>query len=439
MKKTLISLVIVIIIALGALKIVMNLSWPDRPAPHDADLAIERIELPPEDNAYTYFNAATNTFYWPTNATLIADYLEGKTVATRLITDILDRNTSTLASIQEGIARRKCVTPAVRGLEAPTPEIRPWLNIGKVLMVKTRYHRLAGQHVQATETCILLLQFGDLLQQNPESLIQHLTGIAIRGFGLTQAQELARDPHLPSAELSRLSATLAKLSPSAPGLARAIKTEYQMVADTIDQFHNGAYGTAELTRLVDHKPSLSTKRKRLSPYLLQPNATKETFANYYREVIANIPLPHSQMKSFDIEKAFGLNKSQARQVLRLNTIGRLFYALFPLGVNKMLQNRCRADCDLAATQIIVACRQYQQERHNLPDHLEALVPAYLAAIPTDPFDGQPFRYNAAQKIIYSVGQDLQDSGGSTQVPEGTIATQPSARRWEANDAVYEIE
>lgn len=66
--------------------------------------------------------------------------------------------------------------------------------------------------------------------------------------------------------------------------------------------------------------------------------------------------------------------------------------LLPLGVPGVLAVCSPATCHLPATQ-------------------EALVPDYLSAVPRDPFDGQPFRYSAEKRIVYSVGENLTDDGG----------------------------
>jgi hypothetical protein len=47
----------------------------------------------------------------------------------------------------------------------------------------------------------------------------------------------------------------------------------------------------------------------------------------------------------------------------------------------------------------------------MPSSLEELGPQYLKEVPLDPFDGQPIRYSPEKAIIYSVGDDLIDSGG----------------------------
>ena len=48
---------------------------------------------------------------------------------------------------------------------------------------------------------------------------------------------------------------------------------------------------------------------------------------------------------------------------------------------------------------------------ELPATLDALVPKYISAVPRDPFDGKPLRYDSKKKIVYSVGYNLKDDGG----------------------------
>ena len=68
-----------------------------------------------------------------------------------------------------------------------------------------------------------------------------------------------------------------------------------------------------------------------------------------------------------------------------------------------------------------------------------LVPDELEAVPLDPFDGRPFRYDAKRRIVYSVGKNLVDDGGSSLRLEGSASDPESRRRWNAEDAVYRIE
>ncbi len=83
----------------------------------------------------------------------------------------------------------------------------------------------------------------------------------------------------------------------------------------------------------------------------------------------------------------------------------------------------QADCEAALRTAIVGCAV---ERHRLahagrlPDSLAELVPAFLAEVPVDPFDGQPLRYHRTNDscVVYSVGPNREDDDGAKQPPAG---------------------
>ena len=55
---------------------------------------------------------------------------------------------------------------------------------------------------------------------------------------------------------------------------------------------------------------------------------------------------------------------------------------------------------------------YKKANGGLPKTLDELVPTYLEAVPADPADGKPIRYSMQKKIVYSIGSDREDGGGS---------------------------
>ena len=77
--------------------------------------------------------------------------------------------------------------------------------------------------------------------------------------------------------------------------------------------------------------------------------------------------------------------------------------------------------------------------NELPDSLESLVPKYINTIPLDPYDGLPFKYSKSKAIVYSVGKDLKDSGGSTELPADDKSSNDYDKQWNAQDIVFKIE
>lgn len=93
--------------------------------------------------------------------------------------------------------------------------------------------------------------------------------------------------------------------------------------------------------------------------------------------------------------------------------GLLTRLLWPaLARTIQLDTRCTADA--LAAQTAIAVERYRLAEGRLPESMENLVPAYMEAVPKDPFDGRRLRYFSREKgfVVYSVGDDLTDNGGA---------------------------
>jgi hypothetical protein len=77
-------------------------------------------------------------------------------------------------------------------------------------------------------------------------------------------------------------------------------------------------------------------------------------------------------------------------------------------------HRCQAELRCAV--VMLALERYRRANNRWPDFLTDLVPAYLPAIPLDPYDGIPLRYRRLDDgvVIYSVGPDGKDNGGNVE-------------------------
>jgi hypothetical protein len=90
-----------------------------------------------------------------------------------------------------------------------------------------------------------------------------------------------------------------------------------------------------------------------------------------------------------------------------------FGALFAPAGEKALAAAERAEATELCARVAVAMTRYRLDHGTLPARLDQLVPAYLDAIPVDPYDGNPLRLTTADdsSIIYSIGPDGVDNGG----------------------------
>lgn len=78
----------------------------------------------------------------------------------------------------------------------------------------------------------------------------------------------------------------------------------------------------------------------------------------------------------------------------------------------------RQEAKLLSLDAAIAAELYRRDHGELPKSLEDLVPDYLAAVPTDPFNGEPVRYvvNENDFVIYGLGEDLNDDLGAIEEP-----------------------
>jgi len=110
-----------------------------------------------------------------------------------------------------------------------------------------------------------------------------------------------------------------------------------------------------------------------------------------------------------------------------NSIGRVLSQslLTAIDISKQQEKKCNTDMLVSVTQILYAMKAYKIDTGRLLVNLTDLVPKYVKSLPEDPYDGKPMKYNPGKNILYSVGVDGADQGGSegadwTKMPNPTF-------------------
>jgi len=106
--------------------------------------------------------------------------------------------------------------------------------------------------------------------------------------------------------------------------------------------------------------------------------------------------------------------------------GGLMTKLLMPALLRTFQLEMRKVADRGVARTALAVERYRLAEGELPKALDELVPTYLDAVPTDPFDGQALRYSLLAKgyVVYSIGEDGSDDGGAerdreNRHPDGT--------------------
>jgi hypothetical protein len=141
----------------------------------------------------------------------------------------------------------------------------------------------------------------------------------------------------------------------------------------------------------------------------------------YRDALAFIDLMQDLINAMDLPNPERLAAFKAVQE-SINAGGRggtLTGIIWPIRTY-LLNIDVRHLAHLRTTQTALAVERYRLAEGRLPKSLDNLVPSCIEAIPTDPFDGNPLKYRVRQSgyVVYSVGEDLTDEGGTERGTQG---------------------
>jgi hypothetical protein len=103
-----------------------------------------------------------------------------------------------------------------------------------------------------------------------------------------------------------------------------------------------------------------------------------------------------------------------------------------LASTKVAPTYHRDRADLRCAMVMLAVERYRRVNNHWPEAMTDLIPAYLAKIPLDPFDGAPLRYRRLDDgvVIYSVGPDGTDNGGKLAKDPMKDGTDRGFRLWD---------
>jgi hypothetical protein len=394
----------------------------DIPAVEDHGLGTEPAVLAADKNASPLLMDTTNVWVKPPG--WVQEWtLAGTNWDAAGASNLVAANAAFFARMDQALARESFQSPIRKKFADLMPWVHPYRDMGRLLKVKSEWHRRRGEMAPAVDSAVKLVLLGHLIQSGSGSLIEFLVGDAVQNMGLDQV--LAVGLVLDSPESVRvLGKLLDSYRDDSAGLESALRGEYRMESEALDLLARGDLTLMEMAAESD-APPLSLKsgawmprwlRQGLIRLMLHPNRTKQRFADYEAEMIWGCSAP--------LQKAFGpiaaKRRAHAREfeaggVARLmhrNPAGLILLEFMLPAKDVVREKVAEAECKAGGVRLVLALRAYELEKSAWPDKLEALVPDYLPALPRDPYDGAPsFRYAPSKRLVYAVGPDFKDDGG----------------------------
>jgi hypothetical protein len=321
-------------------------------------------------------------------------------------------NKKALELLHAGAAIDNCRYPVdlSLGAEAMLPDLSSFKDSTKLLSVEAILHedgdpRLAARSIASAFGLARSLE-------NEPVLVSQLVRVACQGLALSTLERLMSRTDFTDEQLGDLSeAVVEAQAPSA--WSRAFVGERCMVLAMLRQ---PPAQVADAFSILNGRPPKSNIDGHLRHFALAlhrysglTDRSTIIFLDLMEDYIEATRIPPDGRREA-IDTIAARCKAASESDLLLGHIMAPLWRIDQINLRRISR--------LRAAQVALTIQGYRLAAGELPDTLADLVPAWLDAVPKDPFDGNDLRYKKLERgfVVYSIGQDLSDDGGKEKGP-----------------------
>lgn len=425
MKRILIIMVVIGVLIVAGVLFTVHRWKKDEPVPDDTDLQLDRPIIPAELNAFTYLEQTAGKVYWPDEKSeMIRNHIAEKIWRNKTIVPLLEKNKDVFELFDKAVACEHLQLPEVTDVSAYLPYFSRWRKITNLRLLSALNTYRGKEEAQAFEEVISVLRFGHLMEGSESVFTSYLVGTAIKEQALATFRRMIPRSTLSPGELVEHAEFLNAFRVDTGNLQDTFRAQYAFIVSSLNNILAGRFPLADLVPGIDGSRSPSQFALGL---MVQKNKTRRLFIETFRKQLENAGRSYAAMDLFHQPVYRDPVNTMTSLLLTENGLGKVLHHESLSTINAVLTRKCRLNVSVAGTRIMIAMKAYEEKHGGLPQTLADLVPDFLLSIPPDDFDGLPFRYNPEKKIIYSIGEDLNDS-------QNNGGNEPS----ETDDIVYVI-
>jgi hypothetical protein len=329
----------------------------------------------------------------------------------KLVAEYLSDNAESLRLLHQAASMKSCRYPIdlTNGVRTLMPHLGSARQAARLFELESIQYTEEQQPRPAVESVVASLDASRSLNQEP-TLISYLVLVACQDITLDSLERILNRMSLTDAQLTKLAAAIQE-SENQQAFTRAFAGERCMHVDVFQGLRTGKLSLRDIYGSSGND-SFSIRfviAVYSSTGLLQLDQ-REYLDVMERYVKATQLLPPESLAAFDTVN------DKLEHLTRWRILSRL---LLP-SLSRLAIKAGRGDAKIRDAQAALAVEGYRLANGNLPNQLSDVVPAFLPAVPSDPFDGKPLRYKTLAKgyMVYSVGDDRVDNGGTEKDSEG---------------------
>jgi hypothetical protein len=291
--------------------------------------------------------------------------------------------------------RARFPTRFEEGITMRLPHVQNQRTVVQLLALESAVRLHRGRPDEAAESVLAMFAAARSLEQEP-ILISQMVRMALDGKARERLAWLLSAGALDDEQLARFDAELAMC-------------DYQAAS------RRGLLGERCLGIQVFANPALLDPQT--APVVKVLGLTRAGDEALYLQIMAEM-IAAAENTGIARTQAAADTDAQIRR-LAAQTSAKLRFPITLLMVPALTSfaetvNRNEAHRD--ATRLAVAIERFRLSQGRPPSTLDELVPKYSESLPSDPFDGASLRYrvDADEYVVYSVGSNLADDGGSSE-------------------------
>ena len=269
-----------------------------------------------------------------------------------------------------------------------------------------------GNYGEAVDDILALLKLGAVVRAEP-TLVAQLTAMAIEGTSFGAVRIALPAEGITSELAQQLVEYVGRADLKAP-FADSFSGEGMFGLEWFDGVRegrgtNGFFGSVYGSVFA-------------RPWL---NMDEETYVNTIQRFaeIAQLPYYEALPHALEIEQ-------DTADLPRTRIFSRPFLRSLVHSFAGSIECEARHEAMLDLMSIGISVEQYRATTGNYPATLDAISSSLGGNVPVDPFTGQPYRYEPSDTsfLLYSVGPDLTDDGGTPGSRTGDIVWRGQEKR-----------
>ena len=355
------------------------------------------------------------------------------------VAELLQNQDSLYVAMDQICELPHCQAPAMSGPQDKRPDLMPLVRLVRLRMLAMQ-HAVRQQdgdtamgHIKAS------LRLANMVENDANGFLPLLLGMIMYAIVEKQMGDLLSADLLDADQLLELQKVLQQganaeaLQNALWGECRYMLGSQELVLDVME----GRITPEEAWPGIDSSALDVTDNwfsKALTRWSYMPNLSRLLVHDSFAQLVKRCGQPVSeweQTRHFEEPGLLGV-------ILLPNGVGRNMAYNDPKRLLPLLSMKAeRVSRD--GHGLALATRRYELEHGSFPQKLADLLPDYINALPLDPFDGEALRYLPEMKLVYSVGRDCIDQGGSSEVHEDPLFSGSASFRMNELDLVYSLD